>query len=98
MAIKQITVLPGQSIWDIAVQEYGSPSGVAALITDNLELLDLSATPVPGTKIKIDSTKIINNDVVAILTAKGIKPANAIEILNDTTNAAFTSGFSSGFN
>lgn len=96
MAIKQIIVLPGQSIWDIAVQEYGSASGVAMLMVDNEGLIDFNSTPAPGLKLQVDDSKIIDPDIVQLLTAKGIKPANAVEI-SEAGHTAFTTGFTLGF-
>lgn len=96
--MKTVTVRNKQSIWDLAIQHYGDPSGAAQLILDNSEVLNFSATPERGIKILIDETKVINATVVAYYEAKGLIPTTAIEILNDTTNGAFTSGFSSGFN
>lgn len=75
MAIKYITVLERQSVWDLAVQEYGSSEGVYQLILDNPEL-NFEVTPTPGTKIKIDDTKILNKDTVNYFKEKGVKPAN----------------------
>lgn len=75
MAIKLITVLERQSVWDIALQEYGSTEGVLQLLTDNPEL-NLETSPTPGIKIKIDDSKIINRDNVNYYIEKGVKPAN----------------------
>lgn len=80
MAIKYITVLEKQSVWDIAVQEYGSSEGVLQLAIDNPEAINFFDSPVPGTKLLIDTTKILNKDVVALLKSKGVKPAHGVEV------------------
>jgi hypothetical protein len=93
---KYIIVLEGQSVWDLALQEYGSPEGVGQLMIDNPGLLDFENSPVAGTKILIDETKVIDKDNVLVFKQSNSKPANGIT--NEELQVAFTSGFSMGFN
>ena len=71
---KKIKVLERQTIWDLAIQEYGSIDGAFKILSDN-PTLDLATDLVPGTLILINSLPI-NKDVVNTLIEKGIVLAN----------------------
>jgi hypothetical protein len=86
-----IKVLEDQSLFDIAIQEYGSIEGVKQLIIDNPTTCSFEDDPVPGTLLLISGT-VINQDIVQLLKDKKIKPANK------PANGGFSSGFSYGFN
>lgn len=83
MAIKYIEVKEGQSIWNVAVQEYGSRDGVLQLMIDNPGVLNFENTPLVGLNVKIDTDKVINKDVVAFFVASGEKPATAVDVEDD---------------
>lgn len=51
-SFKQVTVSEGQSLADIAIQEYGSMAGVFLIIEDN-GLTSVDAIPQPGTNLNI---------------------------------------------
>lgn len=70
-----ITVENNQTIWDIALQEYGSADGVKQLIIDNRTVCDFDNDLPAGTKLIITESAIIDNDTVTFLRKKGIKPA-----------------------
>lgn len=55
MAERVITVGPGQSIEDIALQEYGSIDGVTLLLSDNLAAFPngYSTDLMPGTELTV---------------------------------------------
>jgi hypothetical protein len=54
MEMYEVLVEAGQSVYDIAVQEYADVSGVWLLLADNpTQCPDLNATLVPGAKIAI---------------------------------------------
>lgn len=54
---KQITVEQGQSVWDIALQEYGSVSEVFRLLADNPQLTSgLNTQLAAGQKLQIQRT------------------------------------------
>jgi hypothetical protein len=78
MAVKKITVLPNQSIWDISVQYFGSVDGVKQLILDNPNSCDFENSLVPGTLLVIQDAPI-NKAVVEYFDNRIIKPATAIE-------------------
>lgn len=59
---RKITILEGQSIWDIALQEYGSAEGAFLLTKDNPGL-ELSTLLIPGKKLFILSPPV-NEQVV----------------------------------
>ncbi len=92
MAYKVITVLPGQSLWDIAVQEYGDASGAGQIIADNLGVVNFADQLSSGLRLKIDPDKVLNKDVVNILKERNIKPAHAVSM-----GRGFSDGFSEGF-
>ncbi|WP_317899417.1 BspA family leucine-rich repeat surface protein [Aurantibacillus circumpalustris] len=79
MAIRRVPVEEGQSVWDLALQYYGSTEGLLQLAADNVGVINLETSPEPGSLILIDDSKVINKDVVALLKQKGIRPNNAIE-------------------
>lgn len=53
-----ITVLKEQTIWDIAVQEYGSAEGVFQLMEDNPEVTGLDAVLTVGQLLKIKTAPL----------------------------------------
>ena len=61
--MKIITVKFGQTIFDIALQEYGDLEGIKTLLEDN-EGLDLSQELVEGSKLNISIDKIIQQPIV----------------------------------
>lgn len=74
--MKIIDVDINQSIWDIAIQEYGDPCGVKQLIIDNSQL-NFNDSISPGTKIRI-TAEPINKVIVDFLDKKGLKPSTAV--------------------
>lgn len=71
---KKVKVLDRQTIWDIAIQEYGSIDGAFKILNDNPNL-DLATNLIPNTLILINSSPI-NKDVVNYLVEKGTTLAN----------------------
>lgn len=57
-ADKNITVLERQTIWDVAIQEYGSAQAVFQLLIDNNKIIDLNADITAGEALKIKSDAI----------------------------------------
>ena len=52
----------GQTIWDIAVQEYGDVTMAWTIVKDNdNQLADLNASIVPGTELKIRKEPVVND-------------------------------------
>ncbi|MCE9539753.1 MAG: hypothetical protein K8R85_11115 [Bacteroidetes bacterium] len=78
--MKQVTVENNQSIWDLAIQYYGSVDGIKQLILDNATKLNLNDSVVPGTKIIVREEMIINKPMVDYLKKKEIKPATAVSV------------------
>lgn len=51
---KQLPLLTGQTLYDVAVQEYGHSDGLWLLLEDNPGIVsDLSSVPAPGTVLNI---------------------------------------------
>lgn len=64
--MKRIETTLGQSLSDIATQEYGGVEGVFALLIDNEEVGDISDVLAPGTVIKIRPVPKLNDENVTI--------------------------------
>lgn len=79
MANKVITVLDRQSIWDIAVQEYGSVEGVKQLILDNPTKCNFETGLTIGTQLIISAGQI-NKKVYDFFTINKIKPCTAVDV------------------
>ena len=76
--MKYIIVKSYQSIWDIAIQEYGTYDAVMQLMIDNPTVCNFNSSLVPGTKLKIK--EVINKTVVDFMASKGINPCTAIDV------------------
>ena len=62
---RRVKVLTGQNVYDIALREYGDVSAVVQLMNDNLaKITSLDASLIPGDYLIIDTTKIVNAEVV----------------------------------
>ena len=71
---KKVIKEKGQSVWDLAIQEYGSIDGAFKILRDNPALtLDAS---IPDNFPVLITEPPINKDVVNLLIQKGVKPAN----------------------
>ncbi len=70
--MSKVVVIQDQTLFDIAIQEYGSVEGVIQLAVDN----DISITEVlsPGMALDI-SVEPIDVDIVSYYKAHGLKPA-----------------------
>jgi hypothetical protein len=79
MAVKVVTVLDRQTIWDIAIREYGSVEGVFTIMEDN-EGIDLVAPLVVGSLLKINKAPI-NKPVVDYFYNKNLHPISKIPVL-----------------
>jgi hypothetical protein len=71
--MKTIISQANQTVWDIAIQEMGSPEGVFPIMAANA-FLRLDVTIPAGTAIQVPDT-VIDADVVDYLSRNGIKPA-----------------------
>lgn len=91
----EITVDMNQSIYDLAIQEYGHVDGDSLLIQHNEDKINYNDLIPPGRKLLIDETAIIDPIVVKYLKNKGIKPSTAVKPIH---YGGFSSGFSKGFN
>lgn len=72
----KVKVEPGQTIYDILLQEYGSLDALELLLKDNPRLNNLEVPSLPpGMEIEI-SGKPLNASVVNHYRENGIKPAS----------------------
>lgn len=69
--MKKVTVLEGQNILDICLQEYGSVEGLVQLAKDNNMRVD--ADLYTGQVLLIDETKIVDSRIVAHFAKNKIK-------------------------
>ncbi len=65
-----------QSVFDIAIQEYGSPEGIFLLMTDNAGM-SLSSRLVSGQQLNIVSPAV-NRQMKEYYTTNGLRPANEV--------------------
>lgn len=72
--MKTIVVQNNQSIYDIAIQEYGTSEGLKQLIIDNPNVCNFSDDILPGTELFINAEPF-NPQIVDYLKTKGITPA-----------------------
>lgn len=91
--MKEVVAEINQSVWDLAIQEYGHSNGVVFLMEDNPGVFDFQNQVAAGTKFMVDDSKIIVGAVVTYLKNKGIKPATAVIRKTDGFSAGFSLGF-----
>jgi len=89
-----IPVLPGQTIFDIAIQEFGSIEAAYPLAT--LNGLSLTDDIVPG--ILLQKTDVINKNILSYYLGKQIKPATGLGSSLGDTNRIFDYTFDFTFN
>lgn len=85
-----IIVQDGQTVWDLAIQQYGGVEGVFNLIKDNPGVIaGVDSQLAAGTELKVKSDPV-NTDVLAYYTENEIKPASItnknLELLGDFSN------------
>lgn len=95
--MKQITVENNQSIWDLAIQHYGSVDGIKQLILDNPSKLNLSDGVVPGTKIIIRDEMIANKVIVDYLNKNRIKLATTVSVPNTSGFGDFSNDYNNDY-
>lgn len=95
MAKRIIIVEENQSIFDIALQEYGAAEAVTQLVSGN-NLDSVNVDVETNTELVI-TDNIINKDVVNLYIKKNIKPASLDQDNGHDDVGAFTDGFSFGF-
>lgn len=93
MAIIQVKITEGQTIFDIALQYYGDTSKAVDILKLNSNIPSLMYNGLTGMTISVDEQ---NNDVVNYYKENNIKIANRFpEII---TGKAFSSAFSIAYN
>ncbi|HLP51241.1 MAG TPA: hypothetical protein VK154_10185 [Chitinophagales bacterium] len=72
-----------QTIYDVAIENYGSAEGVFALMADNPDVIpDLNTTLPPGSKLQIKSPPV-NEEMHQYLTGNKLRIATGIGIAPD---------------
>ena len=86
--MKKIRTFAGQTIFDIAVQEYGSTDEVFQIINENTEVFlnGITTIIIPGTVLKIrNDLKLSKPRIAAYYKKKGIKvSSNFFETLTES--------------
>lgn len=90
--MRRIKVGNNQSIWDIAIQEYGSYDAVKQLMIDNPTKCDFENSIAPGTELMI-TQEPLNKSIFNYLAAKGIKPSTAVEVEAEPSDWILTDGY-----
>lgn len=76
MAGKRVEVMRGQTLWDIAIQAYGSVEGAFLLLQDNADQLDsLDDDLTPGMVLRITSPPV-DVDVATYYTDEDLHPVS----------------------
>jgi hypothetical protein len=96
--MKRIKIDNNQSIWDLAIQYYGSVDGIKQLILDNPTKLNLETNIIPGTEIIIREEMVINKAMVDYLNKKGITCATAVKVASATGSGDFSNDFNNDYN
>lgn len=61
--MKVVKLAYGQTLYDLAVQEYGHTDGFFVILEDNPGIVqDLADVPAPGTEVMIRDVPVINDD------------------------------------
>lgn len=70
-----VKILPHQSLFDIAIQKYGTIEAVVSIaVANNISITQIL---VPGTKIELPSNAATNTDILAFYAQNNITPATA---------------------
>lgn len=84
MTYKQVILLTGQTLYDLAIQEYGHTDGLWLILEDNPGIAsDLSSVPAPGTlvNIRLDVPELSDNNrlIAAEFARRGQKVASGAQ-------------------
>lgn len=91
---KRVTVMRGQTIWDLAIQCYGRVDGVILLLEDNADQLDsLNNDLTAGQQLQVRSAPL-DRDVVAYYEDNDLHPVSG-ELV--PLGGAFSQGWDEGF-
>jgi Phage Tail Protein X. len=76
---KKITIQPGQTLFDIAVQYYGALAAISLIMSDNPDLADVTETELKGLEIiirdPVPAIDITNKQVAEGFKENILKPA-----------------------
>jgi phage tail protein X len=97
MKFKEVTLLIGQTLYDLAVQEYGHTDGLWLILEDNPGIAsDLSSVPAPGTvvnvRLEVPELSTNNRAIAAEFARRGQKVASGMEA-TITVNQYATAGY-----
>jgi len=90
-----VEVQNNQSIWDLALQHYGSMDAVAVLLADN-PWMNFNDNIAAGSKVKISGV-VMDLNVTEFLKKKGLVPATAVYDPAVNTVSDFNNDFNNDF-
>ncbi len=94
---KQIIVKQGQSLWDIALQEYGQIETVFDIVISNKTLLQkIDDVPYPGTLLQIDK----NHPLKDMATATALQSNGSVGTIisdDDTSQGSYSNDYSNDY-
>lgn len=94
MAGVRVDIMRGQTIWDIAIQKYGSVEAVFALIDDNADQLDsVNDDLVPGQSLRVVAPPV-DRDMATYYEDNDLHPVSG-ELV--PLGGAFSQGWDEGF-
>jgi hypothetical protein len=100
--MKEVTLLTGQTLYDVAVQEYGHTDGIWLLLEDNPGIVsDLSSVPAPGTvvniRLQVPELSADNQAIAAEFARRGQKVASGAPPTAATDEYVTTGYWVSGY-
>jgi len=96
MGQKTITVKAGQTIYDIAIQEYGGVEGVRSLIADNVGTINRSSVLTVGQLVKVKSDPV-DKDTLLFYKRKRLNPVSSM-LSDGKLGGDFNNDFNNDFN
>ena len=99
---KRVTIITQQTLFDIAIQQYGGVDGILLLIEDNPQLaLDFNSNIFAGMELKLRDSAAVNEDVSDYYLKKELMVATLsggeIPILQPAVSNDFNCDYSSDY-
>jgi hypothetical protein len=98
MSNNTVTVLERQSIFDIALQQYGSIEASISLLSQNSDQLNsITTMPLPGTVLKCNGNPL-STSIIKLYNETEQKPVSLISYAELAVNGDFNNDFNTDFN
>lgn len=93
--VNQIYTKPNQSIWDVALEQYGGIEGVWDLIDQNEAVENVNTNLDTAQELNILKDQVYNKEVLQYYKSKSIFPASNynIELSNNCPNPYVVNGY-----